>query len=69
MSSTKSVIRSLLGYVMLSEDKHLYSVPYRYHRKAVRIAYTATNVEIYLGEEADSDASPQLSQMGIFDSC
>jgi len=38
-------------HVMLSEDKHWYSVPFRYHKKQVILAYTARNVEIYLGEE------------------
>lgn len=38
-------------HVFLSEDKHWYSVPYRYHKKAVKLSYSATDVEIYLDTE------------------
>jgi transposase len=34
-------------HVLLSEDKHYYSVPYRYVGKRVRLIYTQNTVEIY----------------------
>jgi transposase len=34
-------------HVLLSEDKHYYSVPYRYVGKRVRLIYTQSSVEIY----------------------
>jgi len=36
-------------HVFLTEDKHWYSVPFRHHKKEVLLAYTGSNVEIYLG--------------------
>jgi transposase len=35
------------GHVLLSKDKHYYSVPYQYIRKKVKIVFTNTNVEIF----------------------
>ena len=35
------------GHVYLSEDKHLYSVPYQYIGKKVKFLYTRQTVEIY----------------------
>ena len=35
------------GHVLLSKDKHYYSVPYQYLRKKVKIMYSATKVEVY----------------------
>ena len=35
------------GHVLLSKDKHYYSVPYQYIRKKVKIMYSRTKVEIY----------------------
>ena len=35
------------GHVLLSEDKHYYSVPYRYIGQWVRLIYTASSVEVY----------------------
>jgi len=35
------------GHVLLSKDKHYYSVPYQYIRKKVKIMYTRNKVEIY----------------------
>jgi transposase len=35
------------GHVLLSKDKHYYSVPYQYIRKKVKIMYTSGKVEIY----------------------
>lgn len=35
------------GHVMLSEDKHYYSVPHFFMRKKVKILYSKTNVEIF----------------------
>jgi len=34
-------------HLYFSVDKHYYSVPYRYRRKKVRVAYTDQEVEIY----------------------
>lgn len=39
------------GYVRLKEDLHYYSVPRTYIGKKLRIAYTASDVEIYDGYE------------------
>ncbi|WP_460942837.1 Mu transposase domain-containing protein [Spirosoma daeguense] len=38
-------------HVLLSEDKHYYSVPYRYAGKRVRLIYTQSTVEIYVHYE------------------
>ncbi len=38
-------------HAYLSEDKHYYSVPYRYIKKEVEIHYTGRNVEIYHNNE------------------
>lgn len=35
------------GHVLLSKDKHYYSVPYQYLRKKVKIVFTSNNVEIF----------------------
>ena len=35
------------GHVSLREDKHYYSVPYKYIRKKVRVAYTSAQVKVY----------------------
>jgi transposase len=35
------------GHVMLSQDKHYYSVPYQYIRKKVKLLYSSKSVEIY----------------------
>lgn len=35
------------GHVLLSKDKHYYSVPYQYIRKKVKIMYTSDKVEIF----------------------
>ncbi|MCK5788874.1 MAG: IS21 family transposase [Chlamydiia bacterium] len=36
-----------ISHVMLSKDKHYYSVPYQYIRKKVKIMYTSDRVEIF----------------------
>jgi transposase len=35
------------GHVLLSRDKHYYSVPFTYIRKKVKIMYTESSVEVY----------------------
>ena len=35
------------GHVLLSKDKHYYSVPFSYIRKKVKIMYTESSVEVY----------------------
>jgi transposase/predicted transcriptional regulator len=37
------------GHILLSEDRHYYSVPYIYIRKKVKVLYTEKAVEIYAG--------------------
>jgi len=39
------------SHVWLGEDKHYYSVPYRYIGKKVKIAYTTHSVEVYYNYE------------------
>jgi len=39
------------GHVMLSEDKHYYSVPYKYIGQKVKVAYTRDKVRIYSSSE------------------
>lgn len=39
------------GYVQLSEDKHSYSVPYRYIGCRVKIIYSATQVSVFYNRE------------------
>jgi len=38
-------------YISLSEDKHYYSVPYKYISKKVKVIYSPTTVEIYYSFE------------------
>ena len=40
-----------MGYVYLSQDKHYYSVPYRYIGKHVEVSYTESVVEIFYNHE------------------
>jgi transposase len=40
-----------MGYVFLSEDKHYYSVPYRFIGKRVELCYTSSVVEIFYNHE------------------
>ena len=35
------------GHVLLSEDKHYYSVPYQHIRKKVKLLYSTSTVEVY----------------------
>ncbi len=37
------------GHILLSEDRHYYSVPYIYIRKKVKVLYNEKVVEIYAG--------------------
>lgn len=39
------------SHIYLSDDKHYYSVHYKYNGKKVKVAYTNTQVEIYLEHE------------------
>lgn len=40
-----------MGYIFLSEDKHYYSVPYRFIGKHVEVRYTHSVVEIFYNHE------------------
>jgi len=40
-----------MGYVYLSEDKHYYSVPFRFIGKQVKVQYTQKHLEIYFNYE------------------
>lgn len=40
-----------MGYIFLSEDKHYYSVPYRFIGKHVEVRYTHSIVEIFYNHE------------------
>jgi transposase len=40
-----------MGYIFLSEDKHYYSVPYRFIGKHVEVRYTYSIVEIFYNHE------------------
>jgi transposase len=40
-----------MGYIFLSEDKHYYSVPYRFIGKHVEVRYTDSVVEIFFNQE------------------
>jgi transposase len=39
------------GHVQLSEDKHYYSVPYRYIGRKVKLIYSASQVSVYYNKE------------------
>ena len=41
----------LIGHILLFEDKHYYSVPYRYIGKQVEVSYTESAVEIFYNHE------------------
>jgi Transposase and inactivated derivatives len=40
-----------MGYIFLSEDKHYYSVPYRFIGKHIEVRYTQSVVEIFYNHE------------------
>jgi len=40
-----------MGYIFLSEDKHYYSVPFRYIGKQVEVNYTPGSVEIFYNHQ------------------
>ncbi len=40
-----------MGHICLSEDKHYYSVPYRFRGKRVEVQYTGHTVEVYFDRE------------------
>lgn len=40
-----------MGYIFLSEDKHYYSVPYRFIGKQVEVSYASQTVEIFYNHE------------------
>ncbi len=40
-----------MSHILLSEDKHYYSVPYRYIGKQVEVQYSASTVEIYYNHQ------------------
>ena len=40
-----------MGYILLSEDKHYYSVPYRFIGKRVEVRYTSSVVEVFYNHE------------------
>jgi hypothetical protein len=40
-----------MGYIYLSDDKHYYSVPYRYIGEYTEVQYNSTTVEIYLNKQ------------------
>ncbi|GHV21098.1 integrase [Bacteroidia bacterium] len=48
-STLVTVMKS--SYIQLREDKHYYSVPYRYIGEKVKLSYTAKDVSIYLRGE------------------
>lgn len=43
----KTLTVQKMGYIYLSEDKHYYSVPYRYIFKKVTVQYSHLDVEVY----------------------
>lgn len=40
-----------MGYIFLSEDKHYYSVPYRFIGKHVEVRYTNSSVEVFYNHD------------------
>jgi hypothetical protein len=52
------------SHVLLAEDKHYYSVPFRYVGVPVKLIYTATTVEIYYQYERIALHSRSLSKYG-----
>jgi transposase len=52
------------GYVQLWEDKHYYSVPYRYIGKKVKLVYSATKVSVYCDGDRIAFHQRALRQYG-----
>lgn len=52
------------AHVLLTEDKHYYSVPFRYVGVPVKLIYTATTVEIYYQYERVALHSRSFSKYG-----
>jgi len=40
-----------MGYIYLSDDKHYYSVPYRYIGKQSEVIYTSSSIEVYVEKQ------------------
>ena len=40
-----------MGYIYLSDDKHYYSVPYRYIGQHTEVKYTSTTIEVFYNRE------------------
>lgn len=51
LKTYKEVTVQKNGYVVLSEDKHYYSVPYRFIGKRVKLIYTGRFVSVYYNKE------------------
>ena len=47
----KEVVVQKIGHVSLHEDRHYYSVPYRYIGRKVKLVYSARHVWVYCGGE------------------
>lgn len=51
MRSYKKATVQKMGHILLSEDKHYYSVPFRYIGKKVEVQYNSRTVEVYYCKE------------------
>ena len=52
------------GYILLQEDKHYYSVPYRYIGRKVRLVYTTRRISVYCNHECIAIHSRSLRWYG-----
>jgi transposase len=51
LKNYKNVTVMKTGYVQIFEDKHYYSVPYRFIGRKVKLIYTATQVSVFYNQE------------------
>jgi hypothetical protein len=52
------------GYIQLSEDKHSYSVPYRFIGRRVKVIYSASQVSIFYNKERIAYHARNLKRYG-----
>lgn len=55
-----------MGYIFLSDDKHYYSVPYRFIGKQVEVRYTHSTVEIFYNHERLCTHKRERSRPGLY---
>jgi hypothetical protein len=62
LSTMKKTTVMKNGFVQISEDKHYYSVPYRFIGREVKVSYSASNVSVFYNRERIAYHKRNLNQ-------